>query len=199
MKKNVIVSIFLNFFLVTSFAQGYQVGSAASDFKLKNIDGKMVSLSDFKEAKGFVVIFTCNHCPYAKAYENRIIELDHKYRTKGFPVVAISSNDANLNEEDSYENMVKRSQEKNYTFPYLYDETQEVCKIYGAKKTPHTYLLQKTTSGLIVSYIGAIDDNFQDETMVKHPYLATAIESLLTGKKPDPNTTKAVGCSIKHR
>jgi peroxiredoxin len=185
--------------ILSGFSQGYNVGDKASDFKLKSTDGKIVSLSNYPEAKGFVVIFTCNHCPYAQAYQDRIIALDKKYKLSGYPVIAISSNDPTIVPEDSYENMILRSKEKGYTFPYLFDEKQEVYKIYGALKTPHVYLLQKSGSNLLVKYIGAIDDNYQDATKVSTPYLANALEALLAGKLPDPSFTKAIGCSIKDK
>src|SRR5512145_2157842 len=135
----------LGFSLLTAvivMAQGYKVGDKASDFKLKNVDGKMVSLKDYPQAKGFVVVFTCNHCPYAKAYQDRLIALDKKYKKLGYPVIAISPNDPVMEPEDSYENMVKLAKEKHYTFPYLLDETQSVYRTFGAKRTPHIYLLE---------------------------------------------------------
>src|ERR1700733_12659816 len=97
---------------------GYNVGDKAMDFKLKNIDGKMVSLSDYKDAKGFIVVFTCNHCPFAKAYEDRIIALDTKYKAKGYPVIAINPNDPTAVAEDNFETMQQRAKAKNYAFPY---------------------------------------------------------------------------------
>jgi len=183
----------------SAFPQGYKIGDNAIDFKLKNTDGKYISLSNYPDAKGFIVIFTCNHCPYAKAYQDRIIEIDHKYKLQGYPVIAISPNDPEIVPEDSYENMVLLAKEKNFRFPYLLDETQEIYRKYGAKKTPHVYLLQKGGSELIVKYIGAIDDNYQDATQVTVPYLANAIDALIAGKKPDPSYTKAIGCSIKDK
>lgn len=178
--------------------QGYKVGDKAADFSLKNVDGKMVSMSDYKTAKGFVVIFTCNHCPFAKAYQDRIIAIDKKYKPLGYPVIAINPNDPTLVPEDSYANMQKRAKEKGYTFPYLIDAKQQVYREYGATNTPHVFLLQKDKSGdYIVRYIGTIDDNYQDASKVKHHYLTDAIDALLNGKEPDPNTTKAIGCSIK--
>jgi peroxiredoxin len=180
-------------------AQGYNVGDKAADFKLKNVDGKSVSLADYDEAKGFVVIFTCNHCPYAKAYEDRIISLDKKYKVLGYPVIAINPNNPEINPEDSFDKMIVRAKDKGFTFPYLFDETQEVYRKYGAKKTPHVYLLNKQGGDLVVEYIGAIDDNYQDATLVKESYLADAIDALLAGKKPDPSLTKAIGCSIKDK
>jgi peroxiredoxin len=179
---------------------GYKVGDKAMDFKLKNTDGKMLSLADFPNAKGFVVIFTCNHCPYAQAYQDRIIAIDKEYKSKGYPVVAINPNDPSIVPEDSYDAMIKRSSEKNFTFPYLFDDKQEVYKMYGASHTPHVYLLQKNGKGdLIVKYIGAIDDNYQDPAAVKEKYLANAIDALLSGKEPNPDYTKAIGCSIKDK
>lgn len=180
-------------------AQGYKIGDKASDFKLKNVDGKMVSLKDFPNAKGYVVVFTCNNCPYAKAYQDRIIELDKKYKAKGFPVIAINSNDPSLSPEDSYDKMVIRAKEKKYSFPYLFDETQYVYRNYGAQKTPTTYLLQKEGNDLIVRYIGAIDDNYQDESQISQTYLKNAIEAVLVGNTPQPATTKAIGCGIKDK
>jgi len=123
--------------ITVAISQGYNVGDNASDFKLKNVDGKFVSLSDYPDAKGFTVIFTCNHCPYAIAYEDRIIELDKKYKKLGYPVIAINSNDPEIAPDDSYDKMIVRAKEKGFTFPYLYDETQEVYRKYGAKRTPH--------------------------------------------------------------
>ncbi len=119
------------------FVKGYEIGDEATDFKLKNIDGKMVSLSDFKSAKGFIVVFTCNHCPYAKKYEDRIIELDKKYKTQGYPVIAINPNDPNVQPEDGYQQMIERAKQKGFTFPYLVDEGQKIYPQYGATKTPH--------------------------------------------------------------
>lgn len=187
---------------ITAFAvqaQGYNVGDKASDFKLKNVDGKWVSLSDYNTAKGFVVIFTCNHCPFAQAYQDRIIAIDNKYKTLGYPVIAISSNDPSIVPDDSYDNMVIRAKEKNYTFPYLFDETQDVYRKYGAKKTPHVYVLQKKGTDWVVQYIGAIDDNYKDATAVTSTYLSNALDALLANKMPDPSMTKAIGCSIKDK
>ena len=180
-----------------TYAQGYKIGDVATDFNLKNIDGKMVKMADDNAAKGFVVIFTCNHCPYAVAYEDRIVALDKKYHSMGYPVIAINPNDAAAYPADSFEAMQKRAKEKGFTFPYLVDETQQVAKAYGATKTPHVYLLQKNNNKLVVKYIGTIDDNYQDANEVKEPYLANAIEALLAGKDLAPTETKAVGCSIK--
>ncbi len=180
-------------------AGGYEVGDKASDFKLENIDGKFVSLADFPDAKGFIVVFTCNGCPYAKAYQDRIIELDKKYKSMGYPVVAINPNDTELKPEDDLAGMKDRAEEKGYTFPYLKDAEYKVFKQYGATRTPHIYVLTRRNGDLVVSYIGAIDDNYQDASVVKKPYLANAIDALLAGKDPDPSFTKAIGCTIKQK
>lgn len=180
--------------------EGYKVGDKAADFKLKNVDGKYVSLSDFPNAKGFVVVFTCNNCPYAKAYQDRFIALDKEYKVKGYPVVAINPNDPAVEPGDSYDAMVTRAREKGYTFPYLYDEKQETYRVYGATKTPHTFVLQKNKQGeFIVKYIGAVDDNYQDASAVQQAYLKNAINSLLNNSDPEPSLTKAVGCSVKQK
>ncbi len=177
--------------------KGYKPGDVATDFKLKNIDGKMVSLSDFKSAKGFIVVFTCNHCPYAKAYEDRIIALDKKYAPKGYPVIAINPNNPEVQPKDSYEAMQQRAKEKGFTFPYLFDEGQKIFPQYGATKTPHVYVLNKEKGKLIVSYIGAIDNNYANASEVTEKYVETAIDDLLAGKPVTQNQTVAIGCSIK--
>lgn len=179
------------------FAGGIKVGDKAEDFNLKNVDGKMVSLSNYKDAKGFVVVFTCNHCPYAKAYQDRLISIDKKYKPLGYPVIAINPNDEKIVPEDSYAEMVKRAKEKHYTFPYLWDKDQKVATFYGAERTPHVFLLQKEGKDLIIKYIGAIDDNYKDPAAVTHKYLEDAINALLEGRNPDPSMTKAIGCTIK--
>ncbi|WP_340076787.1 thioredoxin family protein [Leptobacterium sp. I13] len=176
---------------------GYGIGDYATDFKLKNIDGKMVSLADFKDAKGFIVIFTCNSCPYAKAYEDRIVALDKKYKTKGVPVIAINPNNPESKPEDSFAEMQVRAKEKGFTFPYLIDEGQKIYPQYGATRTPHVFLLEKTAKGNQVKYIGAIDDNYQDAAAVETNYLEDAIDAMLAGQEIPVKTTRAIGCSIK--
>lgn len=181
----------------TTFAGGLKVGDKAPDFRLKNVDGSLVSLADYKEAKGFILIFTCNHCPYAKAYEDRIIGLHHTYAPEGYPVVAVNPNDPAVVPQDSWENMKIRAKEKLFPFAYLFDQNQEVFPQYGATRTPQVYLLQKQEGGLVVQYIGTIDDNYADPTQVKERFLASAVEAVIKGETPDPSHTKAIGCSIK--
>lgn len=176
---------------------GYKVGDIATDFKLENIDGNMVSLSDYENAKGFIVIFTCNTCPYAIAYEDRIEELNKKYAPQGYPVIAIMPNNVSMKPDDNLDAMKVRAEEKGFTFPYLIDEKQEIYPQYGATKTPHVYVLQKSKNGNEVKYIGAIDDNFQDPTAVKIKYVENAVDALLNNKEVKTTETKAIGCSIK--
>lgn len=181
-----------------SLQNGYEVGDYATDFTLKNVDGKSVSLADYKNAKGYIVVFTCNTCPYAKLYEQRIISLDKKYRPKGFPVVAINPNDISQQPGDSMEEMKTRSSEKGFSFPYLRDDSQQVAKAYGATKTPHLYVLNKEADGkLRVEYIGAIDDSPREEGDVRERYVEDAVDALLSGKKPSVTSKRAIGCTIK--
>ena len=192
---------FVNTFLlavliaVTVSAQsGYQVGDKASDFNLKGIDDKMHSLAGMEDVKGYIVTFTCNTCPYAVMYEDRLIELQNEFGPKGYQVVAINPNDPDVKPGDSFESMKVRADEKKFNFPYLFDEGQRVYPKYGATKTPHVFLLDKE---LTVKYIGAIDDNARDAEAVEVRYLADAINALEMDKDPDPSFTKAIGCSIK--
>ena len=187
----------LSAFTLKQLNPGYQVGDTATDFSLKNVNNKNVSLKDFSDAKGYIVVFTCNHCPFAVAYEDRIIALDKKYKALGYPVIAINPNNPAVQPKDSFDLMKERAKEKGFTFPYLFDEGQKIYPQYGATKTPHVYLLQKTKEGNIVKYIGAIDDNYSDPSAVKVKYVENAVNSLLEGKEIEVKSTKAIGCSIK--
>lgn len=193
----VIVISLITAFTVNSDKEGYKVGDVATDFRLENVDGRMVSHSDYDEAKGFIVIFTCNHCPYSVANEERIIALDRMYKPKGYPVIAINPNDPAAQPEDSFEKMRVRAKEKGFTFPYLFDEGQKIYPQYGATKTPHVFVLEKNGNKNIVQYIGAIDDSSRDEKAVKEKYVEDAVNALLEGKKPEVTYTRAIGCSIK--
>lgn len=196
MKQLIFLSLILISFGCTLQAQGYAFGSVVEDFKLKNTDGKWVSLSDFPDAKAYVIVFTCNHCPYAKLYEDRIISMAEQFRKKGIVLIAINPNDAEIVPEDSYASMVARAKEKNYSFPYLVDAKQEVYPKFGASRTPQVYLLDQQKK---LRYSGAIDDAPKDASLVQTKYLDNAIKALENGKDPDPQLTKAVGCSIKKK
>lgn len=196
MKK---IGLLFSLLFVASFAmaQGYAVGDVATDFRLLNVDGKYVSMSDYPDAKGFIVIFSCNHCPYVVAYEDRMIALHNKYASRGFPVIAINANDTVAQPQDSYTNMKIRAREKGFPFPYLIDADQTVYPVYGATRTPHIFLLERAGKDLKVAYIGAIDDNHRDADQVTEPYLADALDALLAGKRPETTFTRAIGCTIK--
>lgn len=197
-KVSLYLSLFLFPLLIFSFASnGLKIGSEAPNFSLKNVDGKMVSLTDFADKKGVILVFTCNHCPYAKLYEDRIKALDAKYAAQGWPVVAINPNDPTVVPDDSYERMQEVAKEHGYTFPYLIDDKQEIYPKYGATRTPHAFLLENTKKGFKVAYIGAIDDNAKDATAVKTRFIEDAIEALKAGKKIETTETSAIGCSIK--
>lgn len=178
-------------------ANSYNVGDIATDFKLENINGNMVSLADYKDAKGFIVVFTCNSCPFARAYEDRIIKLDEKYASQGYPVIAIMPNNTKLSQGDNLEAMKARAEKKGFTFPYLLDKDQKIYPKYGATKTPQVYVLQKTENGNQVKYIGTIDDNYEDASAVKTTYVQNAVDALLKGEEIKQTETRAIGCSIK--
>lgn len=197
MKQFIILTFSLLFSSTLAFADGYKIGDKATDFSLKNTDETMLSLSDFEDASGFIVIFTCNHCPYSVKYEDRILDLDAKYKDQGYPVIAINPNSPDVQPEDSFPMMQKRAEEKEFTFPYLFDETQEYAEAYGAARTPHVFILQKEGDDLVVKYIGAIDNNVKSEKAADEKYVEDAVDALLAGNDPAVNYTKAVGCTIK--
>lgn len=177
------------------------IGSAAPDFKLRNVDGKEWTLSqaatatDGKPAKATVVVFTCNHCPFAKAYEPVLLDMAKAYAGKPVSFVFINPNDPQVAPEDSYEKMQQRAKEKGYPFPYLFDATQETAKAYGALVTPHVYLLDAER---VLRYRGRVNDN-KDPSAVKSHDLVAAIDALLAGKPVETAETKAFGCSVKWR
>jgi peroxiredoxin len=178
-------------------APNYGIGDTVADFKLKNVDGKMIALSDYKTSKGVIVIFDCNTCPYSQKYNDRIIALNKKYASKGFPVVTINANDPEISAGDSFQDMVSLAKRKNYDFPYLVDETQNVAKSFGATNTPHVFVLKNDGGAFKVAYIGAIDDNSRDADEVSKKYVEEAVEALLTSKPVPSTKTKAIGCTIK--
>jgi len=173
---------------------GYHVGDTAEDFKLINVSGDFVSLSDYKDVKGYVVVFTCNTCPYSVMYEDRLIELHNRTADKGFPVIAINPNDPAVRPGDNFASMQERHKEKAFPFVYLFDDGQKVYPKFGATKTPHVYILDNNRK---VRYIGAIDDSAKDPAGVSVNYVDAAVDAIIAGKNPTPETTKAIGCSIK--
>ena len=185
----------LTAFTLKTAEDGYKVGDTIEDFSLKNIDNEMISLADYEEAKGFIIIFTCNTCPYSVANEDRIIALNKKYESKGFPVIAINPNDPIAVPEDSFEKMKVRAEEKGFRFPYLLDEGQKVYPKFGASKTPHVYIVSQ--NDMKVQYIGAIDNSSRNPDKVTEKYVENAVDALLVGKEIAKTETRAIGCSIK--
>ncbi|MBM3451239.1 MAG: thioredoxin family protein [Armatimonadetes bacterium] len=169
------------------------LGASAPTFELPGTDGKVHRLSDFASGP-FVVIFSCNHCPYAQAWEGRLIELQRAFVARGVRFVVVNANDAAEYPDDSFPRMRERAQEKGYNFPYLCDETQWVARAYGAQRTPEVFLFDL---GGRLRYHGAVDDNYDDPGAVKQPYLSAAIEAVLAGEEPPVAETRAVGCTIK--
>lgn len=173
-----------------------KLGDKAPYFSLKGTDGKIYSLEEFKDAKILAVIFTCNHCPYAQAYEQRICSLAELYRPRGVQFVTICSNDSRGYPQDSFDNMVEKSKSLGFPFPYLQDETQVTAKAYDAACTPECYVFDSERK---LRYHGRVDDNHRDPAHVTHHDLADAIEALLEGTVPEIPLTPAMGCSIKWR
>lgn len=178
--------------------KGYGIGDIVKDFSLENVDGSMVSLASLGEdVKGATVVFTCNTCPYAVMYEDRLVELSAKAKAAGYPIIAIMPNDLEIKPGDSLEKMKERAEEKGFDFPYIIDAKQEVFPQFGATKTPEVYILNKTDEGFQVVYNGAIDDNHEEPEAVEVKFVEDAYGALGKGEAIDPEKTKAVGCSIK--
>ena len=170
-----------------------------SDFRLRNVDGNFVSFKDFPNAKGFIIVFTCNHCPFARLYPERMNKLCDKYRKLNVPLIAISSTDTNIYDGDSYPLMIAKASSEHFSFPYLYDNEQAAARNFGAQKTPHAYVVWKVNEKWVVKYNGAIDDNGAEADKVKHQYVADAVDELLNGKPVTIKETKSIGCEIKLR
>jgi peroxiredoxin len=171
-----------------------KLGTPAPDFNLLSVDGKRFNLSNFKNAKVLVVMFICNHCPYVKAVEDRILKIHRDYHGKGVQLVGICSNDSTDYPDDSPKNLLKRWKEKEYGFPYLIDETQEVARAYAAACTPDIYVYDQAQR---LAYHGRIDDNWQDPKGVTRQEIREALDALLLGKKPSEKQNPSMGCSIK--
>ena len=174
-------------------------GEKAPLFKLKNVDGRSISFDNYPEAKGFVMIFISNTCPYSKAYEQRIIDLDKKFSLLQFPVIAINSNDPAVSPGDSFSKMKERAKAKHFSFPYLCDDQQVVADLYGARSTPQVFIVSKNGDNYTLEYSGAIDNDTQNKNPQKINYTADALNALVNNNKPAINSTKALGCSISRK
>lgn len=164
--------------------------------EMEGVDGKKITIAKAKGAKGTLVIFTCNHCPYVKAWEQRIAAIGNEWSKKGFGVVAINPNDPSEKPEDSMDGMKARAQKLGLTFPYVVDSTSGIAKAFGATKTPEIFLFDANDK---LVYYGAVDDNAEEPSKVKQPYLKNALEAVAAGKPVPMAETKALGCSIKFR
>jgi peroxiredoxin len=193
------IRLLIFFMICTAFASPERNRNQVSDFSLKSTNGSMVSMADYPDAKGFIIVFTCNHCPFAKQYPQRLNELSTRYLSQHVPLIAISSTDTVVFEEDIYPEMVKASVENKMNYPYLYDATQEVAKKFKAEKTPHAFVLWKENGGWVIKYNGAIDDNGAEPQKVTHPYVAEAVDALLKGEPIKVSETKSIGCQLKWR
>lgn len=171
-----------------------QLGEKAPYFSLKATDSKIYSLSDFQGASALVVVFTCNHCPYAQAYESRIVDLAQRGKERGVKFVAICSNDPVGYPQDDFQSMVEKSKQLGYPFPYLCDDAQITARAYDAQCTPEAYLFDPQ---MRLQYHGRIDDNYQNPLLVERHELGDAIDAVLAGRSPEPQLTPAIGCSIK--
>ena len=167
-------------------------------FTLRNVDGKMVSLDEFPEAKGFIVVFTCNHCPFAKLYPSRFNQLNSTYGPKGVPLLAVNSMDSVLYEEESFVWMQRKAKAEKYNFPYLQDADQTVGKHFGAAHTPEAFIIWKENGKYVIKYEGAIDDNGEDASKAL-PFVANAVDQLLAGKTVSNPKTDSFGCRIFYR
>ncbi len=170
-----------------------------SDFNLENVDGKFVSLKDYPNAKGFIIVFTCNHCPFAKLYPPRFNALNKKYQPLGVHLIAISSTDTISYEEDTFVLMKEKAKKEHFNFPYLFDGDQTVAKQFKAQKTPHAYVIWKINNKWVVKYNGAIDDNGMEPQKVKKTFVATAVDELLKEQAVSLKETKSIGCQIYFR
>jgi peroxiredoxin len=169
------------------------------DFRLINIDGRYVSLKDFSHAKGFMVVFTCNHCPFAKLYRTRMNVLNSEFKPQGVPLIAISSADTLQYKQDGFDKMREAAKEGAFNFPYLFDMDQSVAKKFGAKRTPEAFVIWKENGKWVIRYSGAIDDNGAEPEKVQHSYVKDAVEALLKGAPVKVAYAKSVGCAIKYK
>jgi peroxiredoxin len=180
-------------------AAGRKKERVVDDFSLLNVDGRIVSLADFPEARGFVIVFTCNHCPFAKLYPPRFNQFYEKYASQGVPLLAISSTDTVMYEEDAFSRMRAKAVAEHFTFPYLHDANQTVARNFDAQKTPHAYVIWKDKGKWVVKYNGAFDDNGAHQELVGEPYVANAVDALLAGRRVGVSETASIGCQIYFR
>ena len=173
-------------------------GTEINDFSLKNVDNADISLSQFKEAKGFIIVFTCNHCPFAKLYSQRYNDLNEKYKALGVPLIAINSMDSLVYEEESFDEMQLKAQSEKFNFPYLQDGSQCVGKNFNAEHTPQAYVIWKENDKWVIKYSGSVDDNGENPKKAT-PFIANAVNELLKNKAVSEPITESFGCRIFYR
>jgi len=180
--------------MVLAYSNGMSPGTLAPPFSLPGVDGKLYSLASFTDAAVLVVVFTCNHCPYAMAVEERLVQLQRDYQSKGVRLCAINPNDAQAYPEDDMPAMIERAREKGFNFPYLRDESQAVARAYDAACTPDIFVFDRQRK---LVYNGRLDDNWQDAAKVRHRDLRTVLDATLAGTAPELESVPSMGCSIK--
>lgn len=200
------ILLFLMFFLYFNVQAGggkknyvSSLGDTIEDFSLQNVDGNYISLKSYPEAKGFIIMFTCNHCPFAKLYSERFNEMAKKYGALNVPLLAINPMDTVVYEDESFFAMQEKAKVASFIFPYLQDNLQSVAKDFNADHTPHAFVIWKENNEWIVKYTGAIDDNGAESDKVKNPYVANAVDELLAGKKVQEPETRSIGCAVFYR
>src|SRR5262245_51633704 len=177
-------------------ALGAKVPAAVAKTKMKNVDGKMLSIAEVTGKTGTLVIFTCNHCPFAKDWEQRIVELGNSYSGKGVGVMLVNANDPATHTEDGFEEMQARAKSRGMKIAYVVDDTSGVARAFGASVTPEAFLFDKAGK---LAYHGTIDDNRKQADQVKARYLEDALDAVVAGKPPAVPETKGLGCGIKFR
>ncbi|HYG40329.1 MAG TPA: thioredoxin family protein [Cytophagales bacterium] len=195
--KKLVLFFIAMLFSLYLYPQEYKVGSIIKDFKLLDVTGKTVSLSDYKNAKGFIIVFTSNTCPFSKLYEERLNKLSLKYQQTGFPVIVINANDPAMQPGESFDNMKLKAEEKQFVFPYLFDEGQKVTTLFYPLKTPHAFVVTRESNNYKIVYSGAIDDSPSNAATVKVNFVENAVDELLAGKKVSISTSKPIGCTVK--
>lgn len=199
MRSLLTLSLLMLGLFVRAQVTGYQVGDVVTDFNLKNVDNKNISLSSFPDAKGYIVIFGCNTCPVSRGYENRMVKLQEQFAAKGYPLIMINPNDPEVQAGEAFEDMQQHAKKSSLNFPYLEDPGQVVTRRFGALRTPHVFVIQKNSKGNVVAYIGAIDNDPDNDNSSRINYVQNAVNALMTGKQPEPSFTKAVGCGVKSK
>ena len=193
-----ILTLLLLFITITGFKVPEQI-KTVSNFELTGVTGQKISTANYNDAKGFVVIFTCLHCPFAKLYDDRLNQLNAKYSKLHVPLLLINSSDTIMFPNESLANMARIAKAKKYTFPYLFDPSQKVARDFNAEKTPHAFVVWKEKNQLVIKYSGAIDDNGAHPSEVKTTYVANALDDLLNNKPVAVASGRSIGCAIHYR